>query len=95
MTKWSDPGYRSGAVVFGWTFTVIGLGIAGGRLFSWTGSAHDIHGVVLGGLEILLGVGTLIWIRGVTRRAREEERDGRSTDDAKASNDTSHPEGAP
>ncbi|WP_285041297.1 hypothetical protein [Plantibacter sp. LMC-P-059a] len=95
MTIWSDPGYRSGPVVFGWAFTVIGLGMAGGRLLSWTGSAHDIHGVVLGGLEILLGVGTLIWIRGVTRRAREQERDGRSTDDAKATNDASPTESTP
>ncbi len=89
MTKWSDPGYRSGAVVFGWAFTVIGLGIAGGRLFSWTGSAHDIHGVVLGGLQFAMGVGTLIWIRGVTRRAREEERGDVSVEDA------THTESAP
>ena len=89
MTKWSDPGYRSGAVVFGWAFTVIGLGIAGGRLFSWTGSAHDIHGVVLGGLQVLLGVINLTWIRRVMRRAREVERGDVSVEDA------THTESAP
>ncbi|KQQ52428.1 hypothetical protein [Plantibacter sp. Leaf314] len=89
MTIWREPGYRSGPVVFGWAFTVIGLGIAGGRLLSWTGSAHDIHGVVLGGLQFAMGVGTLIWIRGVTKRAREEERVDRPAEDA------THPESAP
>lgn len=89
MTKWSDPGYRSGARLFSWSFIVLGIWTAGGRLLSWSGSALDVPGVVLGSLQVLLGVINLIWLRRATRRAREEERGDVSVEDA------THTESAP
>ncbi|WP_137242559.1 hypothetical protein [Plantibacter flavus] len=76
MTRWSDPGYRSGSVVFGVAFTLLGLGTVGSRLWSWAGTPHDVNGLVLGILQTALGVGTLIWLHRLTKRARDEERSG-------------------
>lgn len=74
MTKWTDPGYRSGPIAFGWTIMVLGLGFVGKGFFSRSGFAYDPISLTLGLLELALGAGTLIWMHRATKRARADAR---------------------